>query len=190
MIGGRRAQRAEIRAPFSSAARTRRSSRRRCRPSRLSAAIWRSQSATRCGRARRDGRWASPCPATPIPGSRDDASMCRLARIGRRKHLDVEALEERARPELRRCELLDDLVVDALLRSHRSASRERRTRRAARGRATRRSEYRERGSSDRRRAAMSCVDRHPLSASPRPRIPTARAESPTNTASGRCSDRE
>ncbi len=34
-------------------------------------------------------------------------------RVGRRQHLDVEALEQRARPELGRGELLDDCVVHA-----------------------------------------------------------------------------
>src|SRR5712691_13092896 len=33
-------------------------------------------------------------------------------RVGRRQHLDVEALEQRARPELRALELLDHFVVN------------------------------------------------------------------------------
>ena len=37
-------------------------------------------------------------------------------RVGRRQHLDVEALEQRARQELRALKLLDDFSVNPLRR--------------------------------------------------------------------------
>src|SRR5258706_558697 len=102
MIGGRRAQVFEVRAAVGDCA--------------YEAAIIASPQRVKLGRGDLEQRVR--------PERRDHATLpARLAdrfvvleavgrRVGRRQYLDVEALEQRAWPELGRGELLNDLVVD------------------------------------------------------------------------------
>ena len=84
----------------------------------------------------------------------------RIARlIGRRQHLDVESLEQRARTELRATRAARRSGRRRAARSRRRAGPGRRTDRAARDRTTPRSACRGTGDSARRIAARSCAGR-------------------------------